>query len=411
MTQTTQTSDLNANSLAHLTPLSTLKSAEHLQLLVDKAEVQDLGWRHKLAHAEEHRWLVYVLSGEVQLKNASGQEEKVSAGSSRAAAPLFHEPGTTAIAKSGTRILRVDRKLADMLLSEEQQEATEVDETELSPEEAAVLATIYGAYAEKKLRVPSLPDIALAVRDAINRCDAGVAEVAQIVQSDPVLTGRIVQAANSAMYGGMDNVRTLVEAVNRLGLKTTRNLAVALAVRDLFKTRSANIGKIAKYVYRHSAQVAAMCCVLAREYTKIPCEQALLAGLTHDIGAIPVLTYADRMRPIADSTRAVVRAIGKLRAPAGVLVLTDWGFDQPLIEAAEHADDWNRDNGTEVDLCDLVIVAQLHLADQAGASGDFPPLAETPAGRKLGADENGLPKCLVKRAAQEIAATRDLLLG
>jgi HD-like signal output (HDOD) protein len=298
-----------------------------------------------------------------------------------------------------------------MLLNEEKHRATEVDETELSAHEAEIIATIYAAFAQGKLRVPSLPDVALAVRDAVNRCDAGVAEVAQIVQADPVLSGRIVQASNSAAYGGLQNVTTLIDAINRLGLKATRNLATALAVRNLFKVRSAKVSKIASHVYRHSAQVAAMCSVLAREYTDIPSEQALLAGLTHDIGAIPVLNYVDRKPQIADNIRAVLSAIEKLRAPAGVLVLSDWAFEQTLIDAAEQADDWQRDSGAQVDMGDLVVAAQLHLAAQAGASDSFPPLAQTPVGRKLGADEDGLPAALVKRAAEEIAAARDLLLG
>jgi HD-like signal output (HDOD) protein len=388
-----------------------LKSREHLQLLLDKAQIQALGWRHKLAQADEHHWLVYVLSGEILLKTSAGGEERVSAGSDRASTPLFLEAGATGVAKSGTQILRVDRKLADMLLNEEKHRATEVDETELSAHEAEIIATIYAAFAQGKLRVPSLPDVALAVRDAVNRCDAGVAEVAQIVQADPVLSGRIVQASNSAAYGGLQNVTTLIDAINRLGLKATRNLATALAVRNLFKVRSAKVSKIASHVYRHSAQVAAMCSVLAREYTDIPSEQALLAGLTHDIGAIPVLNYVDRKPQIADNIRAVLSAIEKLRAPAGVLVLSDWAFEQTLIDAAEQADDWQRDSGAQVDMGDLVVAAQLHLAAQAGASDSFPPLAQTPVGRKLGADEDGLPAALVKRAAEEIAAARDLLLG
>lgn len=388
-----------------------LKSDEHRQLLLDKARIERLGWRHKLAQADEHHWLVYVLSGEISLKTTAGGEEKVSAGSTRAAAPLFQEAGAVGIAKSGTEILRIDRRLADMLLNDEKQEATEVGETELSPVEAEILATLYAAFSAGKLEVPSLPDVALAVRDAVNRCDAGVAEVAQIVQSDPVLSGRIVQAANSAMYGGMQNAQTLVDAINRLGLEVTRNLATALAVRNLFKTRSANVGKIAKLVYRHSVQVAAMCMVLAREQSGISPERALLAGLTHDIGAIPVLNYVDRKPEIAVQTRAVLSAIEKLRAPVGVLVLSGWGFEQSLIDVAEHADDWQRSSGAEVDLGDLVVAAQLHLASQTGAATRFPPLADTPAGRKLGADENGLPAALVQRAAKEIAAARDLLLG
>jgi hypothetical protein len=87
----------------------------------------------------------------------------------------------------------------------------------------------------------------------------------------------------------------------------------------------------------------------------------------------------------------------------------EWGFDSALIEVAGHADDWGREEKSEIDLCDLVVAAQLYLAERAGLSSKFPALAETPVGRKLGADENDLLAILAQRAAREIAVTRDLL--
>ncbi len=292
-----------------------------------------------------------------------------------------------------------------MLLGQERATAAEVEEVALSPCESRILEDIYAAFAARQLRIPALPDVALKVRDAVNRDHHGTADVARILQSDPVLAGRLMQAANSALHRGVQPARTLTEAINRLGLNATRTLAVALALREVFRIKHAQIAKLARQLYNHSAQVAALCHAMAREHTTLAPEQALLAGLLHDLGAIPVLDFAARDADIAARSSVVLRAMARLRAPVGALVLSNWGFDEALVQAAEHAEDWLREGAAEPDLCDLVIAAHLFLAQQAG-NADTPSLDETPVGRKLGAE---LPATLLNEAAAAIAAARDLL--
>ncbi len=402
--------DLEPNGLGRLVPISLLRAPEHLQLLWQKARFEDLPGRRRLSQADEHHALIYVVSGQVVLHSAAGAQCMVGAGTERACAALFSHPGDIAIAAGPARIVRIDRELVEILLAKERSNASQVSEVDLSLQEGQLVADIYSAHLARQLRIPALPEVALRVRDAVQRDDTGVSDVVTIVRTDPVIAGRLMQAANSAMYGGLEQAGTLLEAITRLGLGATRNLILALVLRQLFRARAPLIADFARSAYQHSAQVAALASALAATHPGCSADEALLAGLVHDIGAIPVLCYADDLSALAANRPAVLRAIDKLRGPIGALVLSDWGFERRFVHAAEHADDWWRDAAPEIDLCDLVIAAQLHLAGQNGRSM-APKLADTPAGRKLGAGEDGLPAAVLNEAAVAIAASRELLLA
>ena len=90
-------------------------------------------------------------------------------------------------------------------------------------------------FLEKELKsrnfvLPSLPDSAQKVRDAINDPMVNANRVAKIIGTDPVLSGRIIQAANSPLFRGLGRIEDLQNAVSRLGLICVRNLVISLTV-------------------------------------------------------------------------------------------------------------------------------------------------------------------------------------
>lgn len=85
----------------------------------------------------------------------------------------------------------------------------------------------------------------------------------------------------------------------------------------------------------------------------------------------------------------------------GPMLLTHWGFEQELITAASHAENWQR-AVPKVDCCDLVQVAQLQceMMDSKLLT-DVPSLEELPAFERLNFDQIN-PKLLIAQARQDI---------
>lgn len=71
------------------------------------------------------------------------------------------------------------------------------------------LAKLERAIAQNKITLPTLPEVALRVRDVVERETASAREVAQVVSTDAAVTARLLQVVNSPLYRGrmpVDNI-------------------------------------------------------------------------------------------------------------------------------------------------------------------------------------------------------------
>lgn len=129
--------------------------------------------------------------------------------------------------------------------------------------------------------LPPLPHALQAILRELDSEDASTASVAKIVESDPVLAGRILRMARSGFYSRGREVRRVDEAVARLGLRTTRNLALAASVRQLKAPETLIYGQ--RGFFMHCFTVAQVATKLARKY-RFDSDVVFLAGLMHDVG-------------------------------------------------------------------------------------------------------------------------------
>jgi HDOD domain len=141
---------------------------------------------------------------------------------------------------------------------------------------------------------PTSVNAALKIQQALDDPDCHMEAAAKLVIGEPLLSARTVAIANSAAYnragGEVTNVRS---AVMRLGFKTLRSLAAAVAVRQLGSTISDSALRAkAAQLWEHSAHVAALAQVIARRVTKLDPETAMFAGIVHEVGGFYLLSRA-----------------------------------------------------------------------------------------------------------------------
>jgi HD-like signal output (HDOD) protein len=60
-----------------------------------------------------------------------------------------------------------------------------------------------------RLILPTLPDIALKVRDIVSKGDASASELANMIVTDAALSARLIQVANSPLYRGTKEVKNI----------------------------------------------------------------------------------------------------------------------------------------------------------------------------------------------------------
>ena len=187
-------------------------------------------------------------------------------------------------------------------------------------------------------RLPSPNGVALAIMDLWEDERATVRQMAQLVQSDPGLCGRLLKLANSAAMGGR-SVAAIPEAIVRVGMQTVGQLAVAFSLID-----SHGEGFCASFKYQEYWSHCLLMALLSRELaqaTRIgPPEDLFACGLLSRIGMLAFATiYPDEYGQLLSEkpdelAEAERQRFGVDHNELSEVLMLDYGVPQALAEPA-----------------------------------------------------------------------------
>ncbi|MEN8762625.1 MAG: HDOD domain-containing protein [Thiogranum sp.] len=210
-----------------------------------------------------------------------------------------------------------------------------------------------------QLQLPTLPEVALRVREVVDDENANAGEIAAIIAQDAALSARLIQVVNSPLYRGRQEIDRLPMVIARLGNKLVRNLVTSQVMKQMFQATNDVIDQRLRAVWEHSVQVAAIARALAGQCSDVMPDQAMLAGLIHDIGTLPILYRAEERDELLDSPGLLDQLITRLHARIGGAILKQWKFPDALVAVAAEHEDLERTHNGPPDLVDLVQVANL----------------------------------------------------
>ena len=155
---------------------------------------------------------------------------------------------------------------------------------------------------ERAMQGRTLCGIAAQVIAAARAPRMDLADLAEIIGRDPVLTAQVLQTANSAAYASSRGaIATLAEAVRVIGSSAVRDIAVSVGVFDAMPTGE-NDGFDPIQCWQHSLAVAMLCKHLANEEQR---GLAYLAGLCHNLGEILFRThFGSEYRKVVEASKA-----------------------------------------------------------------------------------------------------------
>lgn len=211
-----------------------------------------------------------------------------------------------------------------------------------------------------RLSLPAMPEVAVKVGRYVNDERMDAAQLSKLLSADATLAGRILQIANSPFFRGLNPVDTVQGAISRLGAVCVRNLVNSLVIGQMFDSAAlVAVRQQLKLAWQHSTRVAAHSYVIARRYTRLPADEAMLAGLTHNVGVLAVLAKAAKT-PALHATESLLAAIDAYHAQAGAVLLEQWSFPEVFQQVVREHEDLLRAPEWGVDLVDVVLVSNLH---------------------------------------------------
>lgn len=183
---------------------------------------------------------------------------------------------------------------------------------------------------------PTYFDTAFRLRKELQNPDLPVSRIASIVGIEPLVAAKLLQLANSALYGtNVTPANDLKAAISRLGIDLVRTTSLGIAMRQLMRSKDMVIfGELTKNLWIHSLKTAAATRILARAHTQINPDEALLAGLVHDLGAFYMLYRAAQYPELRDRPDSVKYVIMQWHESIGVTLLGALGMTERIVEAA-----------------------------------------------------------------------------
>ncbi len=208
---------------------------------------------------------------------------------------------------------------------------------------------------------PTFLDLAMRVRNTLKNPAVPLDEVTQSITTDPLLASRILGLANSPSYNpsGRATCR-LKTAIEKLGSETVRATSLNLATDQIMKSKNlAAFNEFAKLNWEHSIRSAVIARELALPIAHINPDEAMLAGLVHDIGIYYLFYCAGEYAEYRDDLDKMIELVLAWHERVGENVLRALGMPESICVSVRNHDCPRLEEVEIRNLGDIVYVANL----------------------------------------------------
>ena len=191
-------------------------------------------------------------------------------------------------------------------------------------------------------RLPSPSGTALAIIKLVQREDATAQQVAQLLQTDPALSGRILSFANSAAFGSRRPVVSIQDAVFLIGMSAVRTFALSLSLVGKYHIGLCSGFDYKLYWSKSLMMAVSIAGVVTRDRTTSP-EEAFTLGLLADIGLLGLATaWPEKFSECLNKSEVELifweqEQFAIDHFALSLILLEDWGFPAIFLEALKQS--------------------------------------------------------------------------
>ncbi|MBU3696190.1 HDOD domain-containing protein [Dechloromonas sp.] len=187
---------------------------------------------------------------------------------------------------------------------------------------------------------PTYFDAVLRLRKVLQDPNETIGSISSAVSLEPLISAKLLHLANSVAFNPQGNqVVDLKSAVSRLGLNAVRSAALSIVIGQLLRAKGmASFADLTHKLWEHSVHTAAAARVLAREHTRFNVDEAMLAGLIHDLGAFYMLYRATQYEELRERPDTVRYLIVQWHESIGISLLNALGLPEEIVNATEDHD-------------------------------------------------------------------------
>lgn len=211
------------------------------------------------------------------------------------------------------------------------------------------------------INFPSNFNLIVQLRETLNDPDWSLSDVVKLLSVEPLIASRLVGLANSAAYRrGKSPISDVKMAVQKLGINLVRTTAFGIATKQFMNAKSmSKFIELSQWYWEHSLKAASAAYVLNKHYGRFAPDEAMLAGMIHDIGAFYLLYRASKYDELCKRPNTVRYLIAQWHESMGHALLTSLGLPEHLTDAIKEHDSPRPAPKQINSLGDLVYLANL----------------------------------------------------
>jgi HD-like signal output (HDOD) protein len=256
------------------------------------------------------------------------------------------------------------------------------------------------------IELPGFPDVVARIQRALADPNASARDVVKLVASEPALSARLLQLANSAAFNKSGReVSDLKAAIASLGFNIVRSQATAFAMKQMEKQEWLQpIRPVLADIWKTSNGVAALSFAVAKKVKGVQADEALSTGLFHLIGKLYLFARARQESLDPHAIADWEKALNEWHTSIARTIMDHWKIPARVAEAVENQNAiFDADNKDLTPLARILCGAKLHFRLRKPGAPPEPEAEAALARVKL--DGVGFDE-LVKAAQAEAEAMR-----
>jgi len=159
-------------------------------------------------------------------------------------------------------------------------------------------------YIKKIDKLPTIPAVAYEILNLVGDDSVSVSKIESVVENDPAISGKILSVANSAFFGSKQAIKTLDNAIMRIGLNNVKNIALGISIMTVFDEGKGP--KVLDYqrIFNHSVSVGFIAKRLSDELKLGTSDEIFINGILHDVGFLVLSRYfADNYKEVLEGVK------------------------------------------------------------------------------------------------------------
>lgn len=369
-----------------------------------------------LARGAEAPLEYFLIRGELDLIDEHGHSHRLVAGAKEATLPIAAaRPAIYDVVAAGSALCFVlPRDVITLLASDTPDSGASVEDLTAEVTQTRAFFEDFRRDLEAgRVTLPPCPDLARSIRRAVESHRHSARDIARIISVDPAIAARVLKVANSPVFRGRRPVELLPEAVTRIGMHTVAELVVCFTLRDVVRTEDPRLKRHFRANLEAAVNVAALAETIAVETRHAHADAAMVAGLLHNIGFVPILEYATRHPAYTHNFDLIRKAARNYTGEVGRRLAEAWSLSERYRETLTHARDFGYAPADGGDLTSLVISARYLFLGRRYGYEVLPEPRRVPAvSATLGRDFSPDRGAAIAEAAREsVVALQDLIMS